>query len=110
MGFFSQINLRALWPRSSKQSAEDKAHFEAVRERLAREEASRPPMAPIKDGVMSVAIKQIDDVVLVYIQLSEVTKHILSDSHALEIRVDEIQLNSSEQSLQIHQENSTVDR
>ena len=32
MGFFSQINLRALWPRSSEQSAEDKAHFEAVRD------------------------------------------------------------------------------
>jgi hypothetical protein len=74
-----------------------KALLEANRELLARNRAERPPMPPITDGVMSVAIKRKETIVLVFIQFSEVNKHILSDSRALEIPVDEYKYDRSDE-------------
>jgi hypothetical protein len=49
----------------------------------------RPMMPPIKDGLMSVGIQQTDEAVWLYIEVSEVTKHILSQTDAGLTTVDE---------------------
>jgi hypothetical protein len=54
-------------------------------------------MQPPTDGVMSVAVQQSHDAVWVYIELSEVTKHVLEDSDALKTVVDEFMMDRSEQ-------------
>jgi hypothetical protein len=84
-------------PRADPSAEYRKALLEANRELLARNRAERPPMPPITDGVMSVAIKRKETIVLVFIQFSEVNKHILSDSRALEIPVDEYKYDRSDE-------------
>jgi hypothetical protein len=69
--------------------------IEEINARIQRAKADRPTMPPITEGVMSVAIRRRDDFVEVFIELSEATKHLLSDPDILAIPVDEFKTDNS---------------
>ena len=74
----------------------DQIPLDVLRQRLAQEQAERPVMPVPEEGKIAVAIQKTDNFVLVYIQLSETTKHVLSNSRILQTPVDEFYLDMSD--------------
>jgi hypothetical protein len=88
------FKMRWLLPASSSSSI-TQADIQAEEERVRQLAPPRPAMTVPSPGNISVAFHQTDDAVWVWINLSETTKHILSDAKALETPVDEFHLDGT---------------